>query len=157
MKVELWYIGKTAFPYLKEGMAIYEKRLKKYFPFQTVLIPDVKNARKMSPKELKQKEGDLILKKIKKEDFLILLDEKGKEMASVQFAEFLEKKLHLSHKKLIFQIGGAYGFSETIYKRANAKLALSKMTFSHQMIRLFVLEQLYRGMSILNNEPYHNE
>ena len=157
MKIELWYIGKTAFPYLKEGMQIYEKRLKKYFPFKTELIPDVKNARKMSPKELKQKEGDLILKKLKKEDFLILLDEKGKEMSSVQFAAFLEKKLHHSHKRIIFQIGGAFGFSDEIYQRANSKLSLSKMTFSHQMIRLFVLEQLYRGMSILNNEPYHNE
>jgi len=157
MKIELWMIGKTAFPYIKEGMAIYEKRLGHYLPFQCTVIPDVKNAKNLKAHQIKEQEGNTILKKLKKEDFLILLDEKGKSFSSIEFARFLEQKFHLSHKRMVFLIGGAFGFSETIYKRANGKISLSKMTFSHQMVRLFVLEQLYRAMTILRNEPYHNE
>ena len=156
MKVELWMIGKTAFSYLDEGMAIYEKRLRHYLPFSIELIPDIKAAKNLSPDELKKKEGLLILKKLRSDDFLILLDEGGKAFTSVAFSGFMENHLSLSKKRLIFQIGGAYGFSEEIYKRANTKIALSKMTFSHQMIRLFFLEQLYRAMTILKGEPYHN-
>ena len=157
MKVELWMIGKTAFAYLDEGMAIYEKRLKRYLPLNVEVIADVKNAKSLSPVELKKKEGALILKKLKDDDLLILLDENGKSFGSVQFANYLEQQLQSSKKRLVFQIGGAFGFSEEIYKRANAKISLSKMTFSHQMIRLFFIEQLYRGMTILKGEPYHNK
>lgn len=157
MKIEFWIIGKTDKAYLKEGIEIYEKRIKRYLPFELQLIPDVKNAGKLAPEQLKLKEEKLILSKLKPEDYLILLDEKGKVFSSVEYATFIEKLLTQSHKRLIFQVGGAYGFSKAIYSRANAKLSLSKMTFSHQMIRLFFLEQTYRALTILNNEPYHNE
>jgi 23S rRNA (pseudouridine1915-N3)-methyltransferase len=157
MKLEFWMIGKTAFSYLEEGMAIYEKRLKRYIPVETRILPDIKNAKNLSPIELKRKEGELILSKINSDDCLILLDERGKVYDSVGFARFLEQQLQSSRKRLVFQIGGAYGFSEAVYQRANYKIALSKMTFSHQMVRLFFLEQLYRGMTILRGEPYHNQ
>ncbi|MDF1867965.1 MAG: 23S rRNA (pseudouridine(1915)-N(3))-methyltransferase RlmH [Saprospiraceae bacterium] len=157
MKVELWLIGKTSFGYIKEGMEIYQKRLTHYLPFEVSIIPDIKNAKNLRPNQIKVKEGATINSKLKKEDFLILLDERGKHFSSVEFAKFLDQKLQMSYKKIVFLVGGAYGFSEEIYKRANSKLSLSKMTFSHQMIRLFVLEQIYRGMTILRNEPYHNE
>jgi len=157
MKVEFWMIGKTAFAYLKEGMAVYEKRLQRYLPVKLEVIPDIKNAKNLSAGVLKNKEGELILKKLKSDDLLILLDERGKVLGSVAFANFLEQQFQSSKKRIIFQIGGAYGFSEAVYQRANFKISLSKMTFSHQMIRLFFLEQLYRGMTILRGEPYHNE
>jgi 23S rRNA (pseudouridine1915-N3)-methyltransferase len=157
MKVELWMIGKTAFSYLEDGMAIYEKRLKHYLPLSLEVVPDIKNAKNLSPQELKEKEGAIILKKLKNDDLLIILDEKGKEYSSISFSTFIEKQLSAPKKRLIFLIGGAYGFSSEIYQRANMKISLSKMTFSHQMIRLFFLEQLYRAMTILKGEPYHNK
>lgn len=157
MKAELWMIGKTAFPYLDQGMAIYEKRLVHYLPFEAVVLPDVKNIGSFGPDMLKQKEGDLILGKLKKDDFLVLLDEKGKQLTSVELATFMEQKLQLGQRRLVFLIGGAFGFSESLYQRADYQLSFSKMTFSHQMIRLFVLEQLYRAMTIIRREGYHNE
>jgi 23S rRNA (pseudouridine1915-N3)-methyltransferase len=157
MKAELWVIGNTSFPYLKEGTAIYEKRLKHYLPFEYSIIPDIKNAKSRTNEQLKEKEGELILKKLDKGDWLILLDEGGKEFSSVKFAKYMENMLQQSHKRLVFVVGGAYGFSDDVYQRANAKMSLSKMTFSHQMVRLFVLEQLYRAMTILRNQPYHHE
>lgn len=157
MKVELWVIGNTSFPYLKEGTAIYEKRLKHYLPFEYSIIPDVKNAKNRTNEQLKNKEGESILKKIDKGDWLILLDEGGKEFSSLKFANYMENMLQQSHKRIVFLIGGAYGFSAEVYQRANAKISLSKMTFSHQMVRLFVLEQLYRAMTILRNQPYHHQ
>lgn len=157
MKTEFWYIGKTSFPYLETGMEIYEKRLERYLPFQSVLIPDVKNGKKLPSEQLKIKEGESVLNKLNATDFLVLLDERGKEMSSIQFSKFMEQKLQLGNRKLIFLVGGAYGFSETVYQRADQKMSLSKMTFSHQMIRLFFLEQIFRAMSILKGEPYHNE
>ena len=156
MKTEFWYIGKTSFPYLEEGIKIYEKRLDRYLPFNSILIPDVKKGNKLPPDQLKIKEGEVVLKKLNPNDFLILLDERGKQLTSIQFAKFMENKLQMGNRKLIFLVGGAYGFSEAIYQRANQELSLSKMTFSHQMIRLFFLEQLFRAMSILKGEPYHN-
>lgn len=156
MKIEFWHIGKTNEAYLKEGMAIFEKRIQRYLKLETVLITDVKNAKNLKGKEVKQKEGEKILAKLNQGDFLILLDEKGKEFTSVQFANFINKQLLQSHHKIIFLVGGAYGFSEAVYQRANQKLGLSKMTFSHQMVRVFFLEQFYRAMTILRNEPYHN-
>lgn len=156
MKTELWLIGKTSFNYLQDGMDIYQKRLKHYLPFKLLIIPDIKNRKNLKEEQIKQKEGVEILKKIKPDDCLILLDENGKNYSSVAFSTFLGRQLQLSHKRIIFQIGGAYGFSDAVYQRANAKISLSKMTFSHQMVRLIFLEQLYRGMTILKNEPYHH-
>lgn len=138
-------------------MSLYEKRLERYLNFKSVLIPDVKKGNKLPPDQLKIKEGEAILKKINTSDFLVLLDEKGKEFSSVQFAKFMEHKFQLGNRNLIFLIGGAYGFSDALYKRANQQLSLSKMTFSHQMIRLFFLEQIFRAMTIIKGEPYHNE
>jgi 23S rRNA (pseudouridine1915-N3)-methyltransferase len=157
MKVEFWLTGKTSFAYLDEGMATYEKRLSHYLPFQTSVLPEAKNAKNLPPEQLKLKEGDVVLSKLKPDDFLVLLDERGKQLTSVEFANFMEQKLQLSQKRMIFLVGGAWGFSEEIYSRAGFKLSLSKMTFSHQMIRLFFLEQLYRAMTILRGEAYHNE
>lgn len=149
-------IGKTAFPYLREGEALYTKRLGRYLPFESVVLPDVKGAKNMKPKQLKLKEGEAVLQRLKPEDKLILLDEKGFQKDSVAFANYLDQQLQSGRGRLVFLIGGAYGFSPAVYERAFAKWSLSKLTFSHQMIRVFVLEQLYRACSILRGEPYHN-
>lgn len=156
MKVEFWVIGKTNEIYFRDAIEVYHKRVKRYLPFSFLVVPDIKNAGKLSPEQLKNKEGQSILNKLKSDDFLILLDEQGKSFSSTAFANWLDKQFQMSHKRLIFLVGGAYGFSPAIYQRSNIKLSLSKMTFSHQMIRLFFLEQLYRAMTILRNEPYHN-
>jgi 23S rRNA (pseudouridine1915-N3)-methyltransferase len=157
MKVELWQTGKTAFPYLRTGMELYEKRLEHYLRFQIVTFPDIKNAQKLSSTLLKEKEAEQLIKKLKPDDCLVILDEKGKQYSSVEFARFIEKRFMGGHKRLIFLIGGAFGVSELLRQRANFQLSLSRMTFSHQLIRLLFLEQLYRGMTIIRNEPYHNE
>ena len=156
MKIELWVVGKTAFKYLDEGIALYEKRLRHYTPFELVVLPDIKNP-PLSMDALKTKEGDLILNRLTKDDILVLLDENGKQQTSIEFSKFIEHQQINSTKRLVFQIGGAFGFSEAVYNRANAKLSLSKMTFSHQMIRLFFIEQLYRAFTIIRGEKYHNE
>ncbi|MCB0589602.1 MAG: 23S rRNA (pseudouridine(1915)-N(3))-methyltransferase RlmH, partial [Phaeodactylibacter sp.] len=155
MKTELWAIGKTSEPYLEEGMALYQKRLGYYLKFGLEIIPDVRKAGKLSPDQLKVKEAESVLRRLQPGDFLVLLDEAGKQHTSESFAGFLNHKMQMSYKRLIFLIGGAYGFSPELYARADGKLSLSRMTFSHQMVRLFFLEQLYRAMTILNNEPYH--
>lgn len=157
MKTEFWLTGKTAFPYLEKGMQLYEKRLGRYLPFQSVVLPEAKNAKKLPPEKLKIKEGEIVLKKLSDDDILVLLDEKGKQYSSVEFANYMERKFNLGKKRLIFLVGGAWGFSDDIYLRANEKISLSKMTFSHQMIRLFFMEQIFRAMTIIRNEPYHNE
>lgn len=156
MKLEMWVIGKTNARYLEEGIELYEKRVKKYLPFELQVLPDVKNAGVLSALQLKEKEGEMVISRLKKDDFLILLDEKGQQFTSEQLAQQLDQWLMISAKRLVLLVGGAYGFSDDVYAKAQAKLALSKMTFSHQMVRLFLLEQLYRAMSILRNEPYHN-
>lgn len=156
MKVALWMTGKTAFDYLKKGMLIYEKRLQRYLPFEVVIFSDIKTGKKHSPDWVKEQEGEKILAKLQAGDALFLLDEGGKVYSSEDFAQQMEQQLYQSHKRLIFLIGGAYGFSDAIYDRAQAKISLSKMTFSHQMVRLIFLEQLYRSMTILKNEPYHH-
>ncbi len=156
MKIELWQVGKTSFAYLQDGIDIYQKRLKHYISFQSEIIPDIKNAKNLSKIQIKNKEGDAILKKLKPNDTLVLLDENGKTFDSIQFSQYLEKSMQQSHKRIIFVVGGAYGFSEEMYQRANQKISLSKMTFSHQMVRLFFVEQLYRAMTILKGEPYHH-
>jgi 23S rRNA (pseudouridine1915-N3)-methyltransferase len=156
VKIETWFIGKTSPAYLQIGLDDFCNRIKKYAPFETIIIPDIKDNGNLTIKERLQKEGEKVLQKIAVQDYLILLDEGGKAFTSIQFSQFIEKELNKSHKKIIFLIGGAYGFSEAMQERANIKLSLSKMTYSHQMVRLFFLEQLYRGFTILNNEPYHN-
>lgn len=157
MKIVLLVIGKTDAGYFIEAINEYNKRLSHYISFEIQTIPDIKNTKKLTTEQQKEKEGELILKNIQNEDQVILLDERGKEYSSVQFASYLEKKMHLVSKRLIFIIGGPYGFSKGVYERANEKLTLSRMTFSHQMVRLIFVEQLYRAMTILNNEPYHHE
>jgi 23S rRNA (pseudouridine1915-N3)-methyltransferase len=156
MKVELRMIGKTGLQYLKEGIEIYENRIKHYLSFDMQIIPDLKNSKNLSPEQIKQQEGLLILRKLQEGDFLILLDEKGKALSSAGFAQFIEKQLYSSKRRIIFQVGGAYGFSDEVYRRADEKLSLSKMTFSHQLIRLIFVEQLYRALTIIKGEPYHN-
>lgn len=157
MKIELIVVGKTIKPYLIEGEIEYGKRLKHYIGFDEVVIPELKNASKLSESQIKYKEGELILSKIEKGDWVVLLDEQGKEFDSVGFSQFLQKQMNTGLKTLVFIVGGAYGFSEEIYQRANQKIALSKMTFSHQMVRMIFKEQLYRGFSILKGEPYHHQ
>jgi 23S rRNA (pseudouridine1915-N3)-methyltransferase len=157
MKVTLLVVGKTNESYFIDAVNEYVKRLKHYLPFETETIPDVKNAKNLSIDQLKEKEGDEILKYIDSGDFVILLDEHGKEFTSVKFADYLEKKMMTGEKRILFIIGGAYGFSQKVYDKASDKLAMSKMTFSHQMIRLIFTEQLYRAMTILKGQPYHHE
>ncbi|MFZ4544032.1 MAG: 23S rRNA (pseudouridine(1915)-N(3))-methyltransferase RlmH [Saprospiraceae bacterium] len=157
MRTEFWVTGKTAFPYLDEGIGIYEKRLKHYLKFQIQVFPDIKNARNLGADLLKQKECEQQLTRLDKDDYLVLLDERGKQITSIEFAEFFEKRMLQTQKRVIIVVGGAYGFSAAMYERAQLQLSLSKMTFSHQMIRLFVVEQIYRAMSILKGESYHNE
>lgn len=157
MKCELWWIGKTNTEYLKEGIAVYSRRLKKYTSFEIVEIADQKNAKNLSHKELKNKEGDSIIKRLATKDYVILLDENGKSYSSMQFAKQIEKYQNASYHKVVFIIGGAFGFSDAMYARAQSKIALSAMTFSHQMVRMIFTEQLYRAFSINNNEPYHHQ
>ena len=157
MKIKLLTIGKTDDKNLQALIRTYENRLKHYIKFELEVIPDIKNTKNLSEKQQKEKEGDLILKKIVATDNLILLDEKGYEFRSVEFSRFLQKKMNGGIKQMELVIGGPYGFSEKIYQKASGKISLSKMTFSHQMIRLFVVEQIYRAFTILKNEPYHHE
>jgi 23S rRNA (pseudouridine1915-N3)-methyltransferase len=156
LKVELLWIGKSVGKHVTEGVREFEKRISRYHGFDIREIPHLKNADKLKPLEVKKKESELILSKLNSDDFVVLLDENGKLLTSVKFAEFIQNKMVQSVKKVVFVIGGAYGFDEMVYKRANYKLALSPMTFSHQLIRVIFLEQLYRANTIIRNEPYHN-
>ena len=157
MKYELWWIGKTNTTYLKEGIDVYTKRLSKYTNFAIKELPDVKNAKNLSHNELKIKEGKELLKRLETKDYVILLDENGKSHTSVAFAKYIEKMQSASYSKVVFIIGGAFGFSTDVYQRAQGKIALSDMTFSHQMVRMIFAEQFYRAFSIINNEPYHHQ
>jgi 23S rRNA (pseudouridine1915-N3)-methyltransferase len=157
MRITLLTIGKTDEKYLKEGIEKYLKRLKHYIKFEIVDLPDLKNTKNLSEDQQKSKEAELLFKNINNTDYVVLLDEAGKEYTSKNFSDYLNKKMISSTQHLIFIIGGPYGFDQTIYQRANDKISLSKMTFSHQMIRLFFTEQLYRAFTILKGEPYHHE
>ena len=157
MKIVLLTIGKTSEKYLIEGIAQYQKRLKHYTQFEMLEIPNLKNTKNFSNAELMKKEGDLILKQLQNFDYLVLLDNKGKDFTSPKFAQKLQSWMLSGKKRLVFVVGGAYGLSKDVYVRGNEKLSLSKMTFSHQMARLFFVEQIYRGFTILNSEPYHHE
>jgi len=156
MKIELWAIGKTSEKYLEAGIGIFEKRLKNYLPFSLVVLPNIK-VKTIDSQLITKEEGKLILSKLAPDDWLVLLDEQGQQFTSMELSRWLERRLGDSRRKMVFLIGGAFGFSPDVYARSNESLALSKLTFSHQMVRLFCLEQLYRAMTILKNEPYHNE
>ena len=157
MKICLLVIGKTDETYLQSGIELFLKRIPHYISFEMKVIPDLKNSKNLSEQQQKEKEGELILQQITVSDELFLLDEQGIESTSVEFARFLEKKMIAGIKRLVIVIGGPYGFSSGIYARANGKLSLSRMTFSHQMVRLIFAEQLYRAMTILKGEPYHHQ
>lgn len=157
MKITLLTIGKTEDKYLLDGIEIYLKRLKHYVPFKILEIPELKGTKNLSREQQKSKEAELIFKNISSSDHVILLDENGQEFTSKQFSLFLNKKMVGGLQHLVFIVGGPYGFSEDIYERSNEKISLSQMTFSHQMIRLFFTEQLYRAYTILKGEPYHHD
>ncbi|MCF8302534.1 MAG: 23S rRNA (pseudouridine(1915)-N(3))-methyltransferase RlmH [Bacteroidales bacterium] len=156
MKLILILVGKTDKGFVKEGFELYRKRLERYLPLEVVEIPTVKQAGKLPPEELKKKEGEEILKRIPDSSYTVLLDERGKHYTSVEVARWIQQKMNTGIKNLVFIVGGAYGFSEALYAKADMKLALSPMTFSHQVIRVIVGEQLYRAFTIIYNEPYHN-
>jgi 23S rRNA (pseudouridine1915-N3)-methyltransferase len=154
MKTALWMVGKTSYPFIEEGMELYIKRLHHYLSFETQIFPHPKG--NLSPEQTKSWEAEAILRKLQPGDFLVLLDERGKAPTSPAFAAQMERWQSAGHKRLVFLIGGAYGFDASVYDRANERLSLSNMTVSHQIVRLFFLEQLYRAMTILRNEPYHH-
>lgn len=157
MKIKLLAVGKTDNSNLQLFMDDYIKRLKFYVSFEIQVIPDIKNSKSLTEAQQKQKEGEVILKAVEPSDKVVLLDEKGKSYTSVDFSNYLQKQMNSGIKQLVFVIGGPYGFSDEVYARANEKTALSAMTFSHQMIRLFFVEQLYRAFTIMRNEPYHHK
>ncbi len=157
MKAVLLVVGKTDESFIMEGISKYVNRITKYMPFELDVIPDLKNTKNMQQLQQKEKEGELILKKLQAGDFLVLLDENGKMHSSVDFATWLNSVFISSFKRLIFVIGGPYGFSNAVYDKCQAKLSISKMTFSHQMVRLVFVEQFYRAHTILKGEPYHHE
>ena len=155
MRITLIESGKTRDPFIKEGVEMFRKRVVHYVPFKIETIPDLKNTRNLTMKEVQNQEAALLLKRIKATDYLLLLDERGKEHNSISFAEYLNS-LEGRVNHLVFVIGGPYGFSEEVYRRADAKLSLSRLTFSHQLVRLIFMEQLYRAFTILKGEPYHH-
>ena len=157
MNIKILTIGKTDNKALQSLIDDYSKRLSFYIKFDLEIIPDIKNVKNLSESQQKEKEGELILAKLTSTDQLILLDEKGTTFSSVGFSDYLQKKMNSGAKNLVFVIGGPYGFSDEVYQKAQGKISLSLMTFSHQMVRLFFIEQLYRGFTILKNEPYHHQ
>lgn len=156
MTIKLLVLGKTDSVQLAQLIGEYQNRLKHYIKFELEIIPDLKNTKNLSEKQQKEKEGEAILNKLNPTDRLVLLDEKGKQQTSVEFSGFLQKNMNSGLKQLVFVIGGPYGFSQAVYQKSQGKISLSKMTFSHQMVRLFMVEQLYRAFTILKNEPYHH-
>lgn len=157
MKISLIVIGRTNNSFLIEGIEEYKKRLSYYIPFNIEYLADVKNNKKLSEEQQKVVEGATILSAIDKSDYVVLLDEHGKEFTSMEFSKYIEKKMTTVPKRLVFVVGGPYGFAQEVKNRGNEKISLSKMTFSHEMIRLIFTEQLYRAMTIMRNEPYHHE
>lgn len=157
MTIKLLVLGKTDSTQLSQLIEEYQNRLKHYIKFELEIIPDIKNTKNLSEKQQKEKEGNAILNKLNATDLLVLLDEKGKQKTSVEFSEYLQKNMNSGLKQLVFVIGGPYGFSDAVYQKSQGKISLSKMTFSHQMVRLFMMEQLYRAFTILRNEPYHHQ
>lgn len=156
MKTELLLVGKTVNKHFIAGINDYVERTNHYMPFNITVIPELKNTKALTEEQQKEREGDLILQKLQSSDTVVLLDEHGKELRSIEFADWLQRKQNTT-RRLIFIIGGPYGFSKAVYERANERLSLSKMTFSHQMVRLIFCEQIYRACTIIRGEPYHHE
>lgn len=157
MKITLLTVGKTDKDWVKQGLDIYVSRLKHYVPFSMTEIPELKNVSALSKDQIKTREGELILKNIRTSDDVILLDERGRQYSSMELAGVIRDKMTYGGRDIVFVIGGAYGFSEAVYARADAKLSLSRMTFSHQMVRAIFVEQIYRAFTIIKGEPYHHE
>ena len=157
MRITLLTVGKTDIKWVSEGLEVYSSRLRHYIPFEIKEIPELKNVSSLSRDQIRTAEGKLILKNLRDSDEVVLLDEHGREVRSVEFASMLEKRLSASSRDLVFVIGGAYGFSTEVYERASSKISLSKMTFSHQMVRTIFVEQLYRAFTIIRGESYHHE
>ena len=157
MKITLLLVGKTVFPFVRDGMQMYEKRILRHVSYSRMEIPDIKGTKSLSPSQIKEKEGDEILRRVTEKDDVILLDERGDELSSLDWSKELEKKISSGGRNIVFVVGGAYGFSPRVYQRAGQKLSLSRMTLSHQIVRLFFAEQFYRALSIIYGEPYHNE
>lgn len=157
MEIVLLAVGKTRTGFVIEGINEYVSRLKRYIPFSFIELPDIKTTKVTTPDMQKSSEGEIILKKIVPSDYVVLLDERGVEYTSTAFAAWMQRQMASGRKRLMFVIGGPYGFSEAVYQRADAKLSLSKMTFNHEMVRMFFIEQVYRGMTILRGEPYHHD
>jgi 23S rRNA (pseudouridine1915-N3)-methyltransferase len=157
MKVILLTVGKTNEINFINSISDYQKRLKFYIPFELIELPELRNTKSLSEEQQKQREGEILLQAIDAADDVVLLDDKGSEFTSMQFSAFMQRKMAGGSKRLVFVVGGPYGFSPAVYSRANGKISLSRMTFSHQMVRLIFVEQLYRAMTILRGEPYHHE
>lgn len=157
MNIRLLVISKTDIPYIQEGIDVYAKRLKHYVNFDIEVIPALKDQKGASPEEIKEREAVLLLKRLEDAGRIILLDEHGKENTSVGFSQYLQKQMNAGTRNIVFVVGGAFGFAPSVYKVAHDKISLSQMTFNHQMVRLFFVEQLYRACTILHHEPYHNE
>lgn len=157
MKTLLLVVGRTVDPHFIASINDYMQRIKHYMSFDMEIIPELKNTKNITTEQQKEKEADLLLKSFQPGDHIVLLDEHGKEFRSIEFSQWIQKKMICVNKRLVFVVGGPYGFSQRIYNQANEKISLSKMTFSHQMIRLIFVEQIYRAMTILSNEPYHHE
>lgn len=157
MEIVLLTVGKTTIGYVNEGIAEYVKRLKRYIPYRIQELPDSKRSGKVAEAEQKVAEGEMILRQLAESDLVVLLDERGKEYTSREFAAYLERAMSSGRKRLVFVVGGPYGFSKKVYDRADSMLSLSKMTFNHEMVRLFFTEQIYRGISILHGLPYHHD
>lgn len=157
MNITLLTLGKTRISFVQQGMREYASRLERYTPFDIIELPDIKTAKSMTFEKQKDLEGESILAKLSPSDFVILLDERGREFSSLEFASYIEKLQVSGRKRVVFVVGGPYGFSASVYNRADAKISLSRMTFNHEMVRMFFVEQVYRAMTILRNEPYHHE
>lgn len=157
MDIALMAVGKTTIKFVDEGITEYCRRLRRYIPYSIGIVPDIRNAGRLPEERQKELEGEKILAGVSPSDFVVLLDERGREYSSMEFSSFLEKQMVAGRKRLLFVVGGPYGFSESVYARADALLSLSRMTFNHEMVRLFFTEQVYRAMTILRGEPYHHE
>lgn len=157
MKLALLQTGKTDEAYIRDAVAVYEKRIAKYARFEMITLPDIRNARNMPASVLKEKEGEQMLNIIRPDDMVILLDDKGREYTTIELASFLKDRLMSSKKRILFVVGGAWGFDDKIYERADHKLSLSRLTFSHQLVRLLFAEQLYRVLTVISGDPYHHE
>ena len=158
MKLAIIWVGKTSTDYISKAIDTYVQRIGHYMPIEVIEVADVKNAKNMDVAQLREKEGELIIKQLRADDYVVFLDDKGKQMSSTEFAHWIDKQnMNSGIKRLVFVIGGAYGFSDAVYQRANSKISLSRMTFSHQMVRAIFVEQIYRAFTIMKGEPYHHE